>query len=106
MHREQFLMNMYRTFLGFVRNRLLAAGIFFFFPRKLGKCQKYTFCIFKRQDICGEIMTLKTPKIPGTAVHILNYPQLLVNYSPVPPALNYKSKSQDIRDRVLLHVNH
>lgn len=49
-------------------------------------------------------MTLKTPKTPGTAVHILNYPQL--NYSPVPPALNYKSKSQDIRDRVLLHVNH
>lgn len=43
-------------------------------------------------------MTLKTPKIPGTAVQL--------NYSPVPPALNYKSKSHDIRDRVLLHVNH
>lgn len=47
---------------------------------------------------------IENTKIPGTSVHILNYPQL--NYSPVPPALNYKSKSHDIRDRVLLHVNH
>lgn len=31
MHREQLLMYMYRAFLGFVRNRLLAAGIIFFF---------------------------------------------------------------------------
>lgn len=47
---------------------------------------------------------IENTKIPGTAVHILNYPQL--NYSPVPPALNYEFKSHDIRDRVLLHVNH
>lgn len=103
MHREQFLMNMYRTFLGFVRNRLLAAGIFFF-STEVGLVSKVYILYFQTPRYIWENYDIENTKIPGTAVHILNYPQL--NYSPVPPALNYKSKSHDIRDRVLLHVNH
>lgn len=47
--------------------------------------------------ICRKMMTLKTPYIHTELhLHILNYPILLTCF----PALNYKSKSHDIRDSV------